>query len=67
MEAPREIRNRFIRAVEAGSQPARVNVDGFVTAGTGNLRVVFEPADFLLELVTAAGTSKSDGMIAEKV
>jgi hypothetical protein len=66
-KAPREIGNRFIRAVEAGAELARVDLDSLSTSRTGNLRVVLEPADFLLELVAASRTSESNGLIAEKV
>jgi hypothetical protein len=66
-EFPLEVIERFIGAVEAGSQPACVDVNRLSATGAGDVRIIFKPSNFLLEFMATAGTRESDRMIREKL
>lgn len=55
-EAPLEIVKRALNAIESGTQLFCLDVDGLSTAGTSDLRILFKPSDFLLELMPTART-----------
>jgi len=57
---PLEILDRFVRRFDAIAQPFCVDVDQLAAAGTGNVRIVLQPSQLLLELVGALWAGELD-------
>jgi hypothetical protein len=66
-ELPFEVVQRFLGCLEAGSQPVRFDLNGSSAAGTGDLRIVLQPSDFLLGFMAATGTGDGNRVAREKV
>lgn len=64
-DLPLEIRNGLVRRFESIAQTFRVDLDNSAAAGAGNLRVVLQPSDALLELVGALRAGQFDFLSVE--
>jgi len=59
-DVPREVVERFAGRFDALAQHVRIDQDQSGAAGAGDVRIVLQPADALLELVAALRAGQLD-------
>jgi hypothetical protein len=64
-ELPLEVVQGFIYGIEAGLEPISFDADRLATSGANNCRVVLNPSDFLIEVMSAAGALEGDRRVRE--